>query len=156
MKTLLVYASKYGCTEKCARMLAEKLPGEVVLCNLEKDKVAELESFDNVIIGGSIYVGKVQESVTKFCAENMDLLLSRKIGLFLCCANHEQVNTQMRGAYPEPLYSHATAIEHFGHIFNFRKMNFIERSIIKVIAKTKESQEIILTDNLERLASAME
>ncbi len=38
MNTLIVYASKYGCTEKCARLLADQLTGTVELHHLKKDR----------------------------------------------------------------------------------------------------------------------
>ena len=155
MTTLLVYASKHGCTEKCATILAEKLSGDVNVCNLEKDAISALESYDTIIIGGSIYAGKVQKAVQDFCAENLELLQKKKIGLFLCCGDPERVESQMKDAFPEPLYSHAVAVEHFGHIYDFGRMNFFERTAIKMIAKVRESEENILTENLERFAATM-
>ena len=57
MKILIVFASKYGFTQKAA----EKLRGElsagkhgVTLINLEEELPAGLEAFDAVVIGGSI------------------------------------------------------------------------------------------------------
>lgn len=35
MNTLIVYATKYGCTEKCTSLLSKKLTGKVELCNLK-------------------------------------------------------------------------------------------------------------------------
>jgi hypothetical protein len=42
MNTLIVYATKYGCTEKCAVILSEKLTGKVDLCNLKGVKDVDL------------------------------------------------------------------------------------------------------------------
>ncbi|MDW7651899.1 MAG: flavodoxin domain-containing protein [Bacillota bacterium] len=156
MKTLLVYASKHGCTEKCAKMLAEKLTGEIELVRLGKGKAPDPKMYDRIIIGGSIHVGKVQKEVLDFSAGHMEVLLQKKVGLFICCGDLTRVETQMKDAFPEPLYSHAIAREHFGHAYDFKKMNFLERTAIKVIAKTSESVENILVGNLERFAAAME
>lgn len=149
MSIAVLYASKHGCAEKCARILAEKLPGARVI-NLELETVPPLDSFSTVIIGGSIYVGQVQKSVKAFCMNNMEQLLTKKTGLFICCANREAAEMQMRNAFPEPLYNQASVKEHFGHVFDFTKMNFMERLAIKVIAKTNKSEENVLYENMER------
>lgn len=152
MKTLIVYASKHGCTEKCAHLLAEKLPGTVDVVNMEKAKVPVLKEYDTVVIGGSIHVGRIQKSVAVFCKDNMRDLLEKKVGLFICCADETRVEAQMNGAFPEPLLRHAVVSEHFGHTYDFSKMNVFERLAIKVIAKTDQSVENYLLDNLERFA----
>lgn len=155
MKTLLVYASKHGCTEKCAQLLEGKLTCEVQLVNLDKDKLPALDAYDTVIIGGSIHVGKVQKSVATFCKNYLEVLLKKRVGLFICCANLEQVDTQMKGAFPEQLFSHAIGKVHLGHAYDFAKMNFIERKIIKTIAKIDASEEKILMENADRFAAVM-
>lgn len=155
MKTLLVYASKSGCTEKCAGLVAEKLDGEVVVAKLGKDNVPPPGEFDAVVIGTFIRVGQGAKPVTEFLRQHMDTLLQKKVALFLCCANPAAVEAQMKNAFPEPLYSHAAAREHLGFAYNFHKMNFIERKMIQVIAKTKENTENINLENIERLTSAL-
>lgn len=155
MKTLLVYASKSGCTEKCAALVAGKLQGEVTSIDLGKNPSPSLTAFDAVVIGTFIRVGQGAKPVKEFMVQNMDALLQKKVALFLCCANEEAVETQMKAAFPEPLYSHAVAREHLGFGFYFDKMNFIERKMISIIAKTKENKEAIHADNIERLAAAL-
>jgi len=52
MKTLVLFASRYGCTEKCANMLAEKINGDVEVKDLVKNKKIGLDGYDLVIRGG--------------------------------------------------------------------------------------------------------
>jgi len=59
MNILIAYATKYGCTEKCAAVLSEKLTGKVDLCNLKGGRASDLTQYEKVIIGGSIYMGKI-------------------------------------------------------------------------------------------------
>lgn len=54
MSTLIVYTSKYGSTEKCAKQLAEQLTDSFELV----DSVPDLSLFDSIIIGSPIYMGK--------------------------------------------------------------------------------------------------
>ena len=56
MKTLILYATKYGATEACARLLAQNLEGEVQIINIKQAKDIDLRKYDRVILGSSIYV----------------------------------------------------------------------------------------------------
>lgn len=86
MNTLIVYSSKYGCTEQCAKILSEELKGEADLINLKNVKDINISKYDTVIIGGSIYIGKIQKEVAGFCAKNLDILKEKKLDyLFVVC-----------------------------------------------------------------------
>jgi len=39
MKTLITYATRFGCTEKCANKLAEKFTNDVEIVNLKNNTV---------------------------------------------------------------------------------------------------------------------
>ncbi|RKD30507.1 flavodoxin domain-containing protein [Thermohalobacter berrensis] len=153
MKSLIVYGSKYGFTGECAGILAKKISGKVDVINLEKEKVNNLNQYDNIIIGTSIYAGRIRKVVGKFCNENLDTLLTKRIGLFICCGQTEKAEEQLDMAYPEELKRHALAREHLGYEFNFNKMGFIDKKVVKMIAKIKENKREILEDNIDKLAS---
>lgn len=59
MSTLIAYSTKYGCAEKCAKMISDELKDRVDLINLRKENDVDLQKYDKVIIGGSIYIGKI-------------------------------------------------------------------------------------------------
>lgn len=66
MKTLIAYATKYGTTEKCANILAQKLSSEAELVNLKKARTIDLNQYDSVIIGGSVMMGRIRKEVKEF------------------------------------------------------------------------------------------
>lgn len=70
MKTAIVYATKYGCTKRCAEILKSYLKGEVTILSVKADKI-NLSQYDAVFIGGSIYMGKIQKEITQFCKRNL-------------------------------------------------------------------------------------
>lgn len=82
MRALIVYATKYGCTEKCVDILKSYLDIEVDVFNAKSNKI-RLEKYDVVIIGGSVYMGKIQKEVTHFCKRNIKKLLKKKLGIFV-------------------------------------------------------------------------
>jgi menaquinone-dependent protoporphyrinogen oxidase len=84
MNTLIVYATKYGCAEKCAMELSKEFDGNVEVINLKENKRIDLVEYENVIIGGSVYIGKIQKEVADFINQNLKELLNKSIGLFIC------------------------------------------------------------------------
>ncbi len=156
MKTLIVYATRHGSTEKCAKKLQDSLAGEVRILNLKKSAKINLNDFETIIIGGSIHAGKIQKKVKNFCLKNIELLKTKKIGLFICCMEEgEKAAKQLEEAFPEDLLKHALATGIFGGEFNFEKMNFIERAAIRKIAGVDKSISKIRQEEIEKFLALM-
>ncbi|KOA20430.1 protoporphyrinogen IX dehydrogenase [Clostridium homopropionicum DSM 5847] len=136
MRNLILYATKHGCTKKCAAILSQKLDGEVDLFDLKEIKGVNYDQYDKVIIGGSIYAGRIQKEVSRFCIENIDKLKEKKLGLFICCMNESIKETQINTSFPEELLNSAVVKDSFGGEFNFDHMNFMEKTIVKMISKS--------------------
>lgn len=157
MSTLIVFASKHGCTEKCANLLSKELKDKVDIVNLKTSKDVSISQYDKVIIGGSIYIGKIQKEVTAFCSKNLENLKGKKIGLFICAGMKEEdeINKKISEVFPSELLEVAVVKKHLGGEYYFDKMNFFERFIVKKIAKVSSSQSDILKDNISSFAKAM-
>ncbi len=154
-KTAIIFASKKGATEKCANILVEKIDNDAKLINLKTEKNPEIDGFDAVIIGGPIYMGTLDKRVTKFVERNKAALLSKKLGLYICCMEDGEVRMQQfESAYDEELRNHAVAHGQFGGAFDFKKMNFIVRSMIRMAAKVKESTENFDYTNIDTFVAA--
>jgi len=139
MTTLIAYATKYGCTEKCAKILAEKLMGKIDLCNLNEAKAIDLTPYDKVIIGGSIYAGKIRKEAWEFCEKNLNILKEKKIALFICGMHEKNAETELNAAFPHELLNRAIAKEFFGGEFRFQKMNLLERFVVKKVTNADKS-----------------
>ncbi|SHI45293.1 Flavodoxin domain-containing protein [Desulfosporosinus lacus DSM 15449] len=63
MRTLIIFSSSHGTTEKAAQLLKKQLNGEVELINLKKLSNPPLSDYDSVILGSSIYAGSVKSKV---------------------------------------------------------------------------------------------
>ena len=156
MSTLIVFATRHGCTEKAAGILKTKLDDDVTIVNLKKNKNPGITNFDNIIIGGSIHAGRVQGKIKKFYQSNFNALKQKRLGLFLCCMEEgETAQKQFADAYPAELRDHAAAVGLFGGEFDFDRMNFLERAIVKKIAKIENSISKIKEDQITQFAAAM-
>ena len=159
MKTLIAYASKHGTTKKAVEKLAEELTGDIVILNLE-DKSAfktRIEDFDRIIIGGSIYIGKIQKSVRNFCESNQEKLLNiEKLGLFICCGSEEKDMEQLANSFPDKLIEKAQVKGYFGYEYDLKKVGFIQRTMLKKAAGVEESESNIKYDNISKFAEEIE
>ncbi len=109
------------------------------LVNLKKDKKVDPANYDTVLIGGSIHAGRIQGGIKKFCAAHEKTLLQKKLGLFLCCMDDKTPQQEFDANFPEALRNHATATGIFGGEFDFNKMNFISKAIVKKVSGVTES-----------------
>lgn len=73
MKKAIVYSSKYGTTKSCAALLENSLSDSVTLINIEEspNTIIDLATFDTVIIGGAIHMGKISKKLNQFCQDNL-------------------------------------------------------------------------------------
>ena len=143
MKTAIIYASKHGTTEKVARSIAEKLmeTNEVELFSLKKNPNIDISGFETVILGSSVYMGQASGKMKAFCKANEPVLLQKKTGLFVCGMHpdKEQQEKELKDAYAEALREKAAATGFLGGEFLFEQLNFLERLIIKEVAKENSS-----------------
>ncbi|MCL2290054.1 MAG: flavodoxin domain-containing protein [Bacteroidetes bacterium] len=160
MKTAIIYASKHGTTEKVAHSIADKLKGtnEVELFSLNANPKPDINAFEMVIIGSSIYAGQASKKVKAFCKENESLLLQKKIGLFTCGMQPEKENQEkeLQAAFPEVLLKHSKATNFLGGELLFEQMNFFERMLVKKFMKIKSSVHQIDWDGVEDLAKRLQ
>ncbi len=160
MKTAIVYATKHGTTEKVAQTITGKLSetSDVELFSLEKNPHPDIREFDRVILGSPIYAGQSSKKMKVFCKENEGVLLQKKLALFICGMHpsKEEQEKEMKAAYPEVLQKNAIVIAFLGGEFLFEKMNFLERFIAKMIAKTKTSVHRIDWDSIDNFVRKLQ
>jgi len=158
MKTGIIYISKHGTTEKVARIIAEKLNSdETELINLSKGKVKDIETFDRIIIGGSIHMASVHKKTKKLCETNKSILLTKTLGLFLCCMEKGKKSIQQfENAFSENLRRHASSTALLGYEYNLDKMNFFERILVKKVSGSTESISEIDYDAIVRFVKKLE
>jgi menaquinone-dependent protoporphyrinogen oxidase len=140
VKTAVIYATTHGCAETCAGKLAAKLKDEVHRFNMKDKPKIDLPTYDLIVVGGSIHAGRIQGTVRRFIDANRETLLGKRFGLFLCCMEKgEGAQKEFDAVFPQDIRDKAAAKGLFGGGFDFERMNFIQKAIIKKIAKTDKS-----------------
>lgn len=149
--------STHGCTENVVNELKENLGSDTSIVNLKHDPKPDLKEFSRIIIGGSIHAGQIQRKVREFCENNIDVFRFKEVGLFICCMYEGQVaKNQLKNAFPEKLHQYSKAEAVLGGEFNFARMNFIEKMVVKKVAHVKESVSNVDHKAIERFAKKME
>lgn len=140
MKTIIIYTTRHGCTQKAVEIIKDGLKGNIYAVNIKKESAHDISEYDSIIVGGSIHAGQIQSKIKEFCSKNIEILKQKRLGLFLCCMQEgDKAREQFEQAYNHELIEHACATGIFGGEFNFERMNFIEKLIVKKVSKVKES-----------------
>lgn len=152
MKTAIIYYSKKGTTQKVAKIISEKLNSQEGLIDLKNKPFIDISTYERIIIGSPIYAGNSHNKVKKFIASNLNHLLNKEIGLYVCGMERDEAKQreELARAYPKELIDKAKSIQFLGGEFLFENMNFFEKMIIKKIAKTDKSISEINHQNIDR------
>ncbi len=82
-KVLIAYASKYGGTAEIAGKIGEVLRQEGLQTEVQPVKqIRDLTSYDAVILGSAVYIGKWRKEAVKFLEANQAKLAERPVWLF--------------------------------------------------------------------------
>ena len=159
MKTLILYASKYGATKALAERIAEKLPGAFA-ANVH-DGAADLAAYDAVILGTPIYMGRPRKEMKEFAQKNLAALLQKKTGLFLCCLQDENdsVSRQFQVAFPKELRDHASVLAALGGVLDKEKLKAFDGLIMRIVSANLPSKDKALStvseERIDRLVELM-
>lgn len=153
MKILIAYGSKYGCSEKCAKILSQKINAATEVLDLKNYNNLNLNNYDLIILGGSIYAGKIRNEVTDFLKLNLDVLKNKRTAVFICCMREkEEAQKQLRDAFPKKILDNTISQGIFGWELIYTKMSFIDRFIAKKVSKIEKDTSNILADNINKFA----
>lgn len=157
MKSLIIYATRYGSAAEVARRIQKEIGDDCTAVNITSENVPPLDTFDIVILGGSIYIGKAQKELTSFAAANLKQLLSKKVGLYLCAGaqKQEECDKELLGAFQSELYAHAMTKAVLGYAFSFEKMRFFDRLIMKKIKGDAVSTAEYFEERISQFAKTL-
>lgn len=139
MKTLVVYSTKSGASRECAELLCKVLK-DYSLCDLSK-QVPDIESFEIVILGSGVRMGKIYKPMRSFLEKNQKALLLKKTAFFLCNSYPDTFQKAVEKNIPKELIENAVCIESLGGFLPFT---------------APKGREWLSLDKLSRLVQAVE
>ena len=164
MKILIAYSSKSGTVKECAEELAEKLaPNEIALASLDTEN-PDLADFDIALIGGYVRMGKLSKKMTRFVADNEEILKETMHGFFLCCGLPESTEYYFEKAIPRNLLNSSISNVCFGGDLRVNKQKGFDKLVAKMILREIKNNNVeedmndemaipaILPENISRFA----
>lgn len=133
MKTLIAYASKSGTARKCALALAQKID-DATLVDLQKEK-PNPAPYEQVIIGGGVRMGALHLDARQYLDGCKELLLQRRLGVFLCAGFDEKAEALFENNVDPELRAHALQCVNFGGEVDPKRLRGLERLIVRMVMR---------------------
>ncbi len=153
MKTLILYATKFGSVAECAETLAGKIPGEKTILDAGRFTPPLPDGFDRIIIGCSVHAGKIQRSIIKYVEKNLPILEKKELAVFMCSLDSGEKGLEiLKAALPETFMRSLKASGFFGGTVTFSKMNFIYRGMMKKITGRQEDYSTVDPEKIDAFA----
>lgn len=154
MKSIVVYESKYGSTERYAKWIGEELGCRV--SNISEVSLEELLTYDNIVFGGWLHAGtikglkKISDNIEKFKNKNFTVFY---VGLSMI----DNIDNREYKEVKEKNFKDMKDINTFylRGAFNYQKLNFVDKimmTIFKFILKKQKEEE--MDDNTKGMLDA--
>lgn len=156
MRVLVVYATKYGCTAECAEMLAERLRdlgAEAVVAEAPARGV-DPTSFDAVLVGGSVYMGRIRPAATRWLKWHRRALLARPLGLFACCYTPDGTEGFLESLFPAHFLAHARTATCVGGRMDYERMSPAYRKLFMSLKRIPDFNEKFTEPEIDEAAIA--
>lgn len=150
MKTLIIYASKTGTTEKCAKEINRQLKYSKIVNILNQDE--DITRYDLIVIGTPIRMGMIDKRIKKFLINNIETLKLKKVAYFICCGLNENWKNYYEQNISKDLLDSAIIYDTFGGEMNIAKQKGFDKFITKMVSKNvdKNKEIKILNENIDR------
>jgi menaquinone-dependent protoporphyrinogen oxidase len=154
MKTLILYATKHGCTEMLARRLSDRLGG-ATLSNLKANSHPPLSAFDCVLLGSAVYAGTAPKELKTFVSAHADELKTKRLGLFMSGLSQSGAEQFFNGNFPKALVDAAVAKSFLGGAFDKDSARWFEKLVMRIVRKSSESFTLIEENNMTAFIKAV-
>jgi len=149
MKTLILYATKYGASREIANRIATIIGGSVTF-NIKDNNYPDLAGYDCIILGSPLYAGMIHKEAKAFISKHLNLLLNKKLGLYLCGIDASRESEYFTANFPAELLSSARETAFLGGIFDPKKAGLMERIIMKAVAKHSAYTDTIDNSKIDK------
>ncbi len=133
MKTLVVYDTRHGFTQRCVEMLQQEVPElEAWAINTPHSQSPELDKYEQLILGGPVYFGRYSRRLVQFVQKHQALLKSKVcrffvVGLSPRAAAQEYVKTALGPDWEAQLGQ----LIFFGGAIQWEKLTWWEKWLLK-------------------------
>jgi len=148
MKSIILYESKTDTTKKCAKILKEENPDAKIeqLSNF----VDDIDEYESIVLLTPIYMGKINKKIKKFILKNYTKLLKKQLMILICSMNTQEYENTIINNFDEAIQNHASII-HAGGAYNFDKLSFLYKFIIKKMTGITEDVDEVKYEVIKKI-----
>ena len=154
MKTIIYYASKHGATKEIAGRLAGLLENATIV-NLCDPSIPSPEEAERVIVGGSVYIGKLRKEMKGFLIQHQTALVQRPLGLFLLGLDEKLSCDALQKEAPPELITAARRVDWLGGVINPANCSLLERIVLRLVTGKSGKVDTVEQARLEAFADRM-
>ena len=136
METLILFSSKYGATKEVANKISTHFP-QAEVQDIKELGNLDITRYDSIIIGSSIYAGVVNKEIKDFISTNQSELKNKTWAVFFCGLNPKTKDEVVKNNFPGGELNSAKVITYLGGLFEAKKANFFEKTLISALTKQK-------------------
>ncbi|MBN2504855.1 MAG: flavodoxin domain-containing protein [Bacilli bacterium] len=154
MKTLLLYASKTGSTRHCAELIGDNMENiDFDVLSVKEIRKVDLSNYEQLIIGSSLYMGRINKKLKKYLQAKKEELLEKKLHFFVCGLAQGQEGVELfQKEIPTELFANAVQVRQLGSEIHLDKLNFLYRAIMKKIIETENPAIGLLEADIKEFA----
>ena len=139
-RALVTYASKYGSTGGVADAIGKELCSKEVAADVLLIKnVSNISSYQAVVIGSAIYMGKWMSEAVDFLKNNRDILRQVPVAYFLVCMTLSRPTEKNRAevlSYMDPILKAVPEIKPvgigtFAGAMDYSNLSWLNKKILK-------------------------
>ena len=155
MKTLVVYDTRHGFTQRCVEMLQQEVPDLEVWC-LSNSQVPELGKYEQLLLGGPVYFGRYSRRLVAFVQKHQTLLKTKVcrffvVGLSPRAAAQEYVKTALGPEWE----SHLSQLIFFGGAIQWEKLTWWEKWLLKTARHIETDASNFDLQEVQKLVSEL-
>jgi len=155
MKTLILYATKYGAAHEIAVRIADRMD-DATTHDLGQSDIPDVAGYDCIVVGSSIYAGMIRKEAKAFLSQNADTLGNKRFGLFLSGMDSSGEKKFFDANIPQNILQNAKATGFLGGIYDPKKAGFLERFIMKAVSGQSKYTNTIDNDRIEEFIEALQ
>ena len=154
VKSIIIFDTQYGSTQKVAEWIGEGIGGTLKICNVKN--VNSLD-YDLIIVGSPIYGQKSLSSIDTFLEKNKTVLANKNVALFIVCGDHpfpeyaDHVR-QFLEEFENKIDTVPVAIQAFGGYLDIQDLDEQERDGMIAFWKSR-GWSFTIMDNLDKEAA---
>lgn len=133
MKTLVLYDSRHGFTERCLALLQQEVPG-VELWSVRREGTPPWAEYQAVVFGGPVYLGRWAPRLVRFLNAHSNILETKeKVGGFVVSLSPRAAALDyFRRGLPGPLAEKTGHVACFGGGIVWRQLSWWEQTMVRI------------------------